>query len=68
MKIFDAVICVILLILILVLVVAVSQEEENETWINWSKLFKDCSKKVSVEEANRCAELDSLECFERCLK
>lgn len=75
-KLFDVVICVVLLILILVLVVAVSQEEENEAWINWPKLFNDCSEKVSVEEANRCAEFGypgdddvaSLECFERCLK
>lgn len=75
-KLFDVVICVVLLILIVVLVVAVNQDEENESWINWPKLFNDCSEKVSLEEANRCAEFGypegddeaSLECFERCLE
>jgi len=67
-RIFDIVVCIILLVCILVLVVAVNQSDEKEEWINWPKLYKDCEKKVSVEQAQYCAEKDSLECFERCLE
>ncbi|TET75437.1 MAG: hypothetical protein E3J56_00635 [Candidatus Aminicenantes bacterium] len=72
----DILVCVVLLVCIVVLMVAVKQGDEKEDWINWPKLYTDCSEKESVEEANRCAEFGypegndeaSLECFERCLR
>lgn len=65
----DLGIIAVLIVCLVFVTIHVSQEKADSQaeWINHPKLFRDCSK-ISVVKANQCAELDSVECFERCLK
>ncbi len=67
-KVFDMLIICMLIVVLIFGTLAISQDKEDSEWINWAKLYRDCEKKVSVEQAQYCAEKDSFECFERCLR
>jgi len=67
LKVIDVLVLCLLIVSLIFVVLGASQDKEDSEWINWAKLYRDCEKKVSVEQAQYCAEKDSLECFEKCL-